>query len=141
MRLVHPLALTLCIAMDAPMSNAASHPSCIFKIFTPEQWRELEVNKTTTGSPLDQTDGFIHFSTQDQLAGTLQAHFKGMGALIIAEVPLMELRDRTVKWEAARQDVLFPHLFGPLKVNDISRRWTLHPDDQGGYALPDFARK
>ena len=120
------------------MSDPTEQQSKIFKIFKPSEWDDLCRDGQTLGSPLDAKDGFLHFSTIAQLSGTLALHFKGAGPLVLAEIPLDHLSDRVVKWEAARDGSLFPHLYGALRTSDITYHWTLTPDQAGHYGLPNF---
>ncbi|MGB3457333.1 MAG: DUF952 domain-containing protein [Litorimonas sp.] len=111
----------------------------IFKIFTPADWDDLRASGRTRGSALDRKDGFLHFSTAEQLPDTLSLHFKGAGPLIVARVPLAALMERDVRWEAARGGTLFPHLYGLLDLGEVDRHWRLSPDANGAYELPDLA--
>lgn len=112
-------------------------PVSIFKIFRPDEWEALCRDGETQGSPLDVTDGYIHFSTQTQTAETLRLHFRGAGTLILAETPIKAVSDREIRWEAARDGSLFAHLYGCLRRTDVTRHWTLHPDGEDRYALPE----
>ena len=137
MRALCGLALTLCIGEEARMSNTLPPEISIYKILTLDQWTAFCRDGTTQGSPLDHADGYIHFSTAAQVAGTLGKHFKGAGPLILAETPLSELGGQDVRWETARNGDLFPHLYGVLRRDSVSRHWPLHPDAHGGYDLPE----
>ncbi|GLQ21702.1 DUF952 domain-containing protein [Algimonas porphyrae] len=110
----------------------------IYKILTSEQWRTLARDGSTVGSPLDQQDGFVHFSTAAQLSGTLSRHFKGAGELVLAQISTAGLDGAVLRWEPARDGSLFPHLYAALPKTAVRQHWTLHPDGQGRYALPDL---
>lgn len=112
----------------------------IYKILTPDEWAAFAAAGETLGSPLDRADGFIHFSTQAQLQGTLDKHFKDKGPLVLAEIPLDQLAEADLRWEPARNGALFPHLYAALFFEAVARHWPLHTDDQGGYGLPDLSR-
>lgn len=116
------------------MSSAL--PISIYKILTPEQWDSFCQDGDTLGSPLDRADGFLHFSTPTQLAETLAKHFAGAGPLVLAEIPISALEDQDVRWEPARNGSLFPHLYGTLRRDSVSKHWPLHADARGVYALP-----
>jgi uncharacterized protein (DUF952 family) len=120
------------------MSNSSSPARNIYKILTPDQWAALCRDGETTGSPLDQADGFIHFSTPAQVAGTLSKHFAGAGPLVLADISLSRLTAQDVRWERARNGDLFPHLYGVLAHDSVSQHWSLHPDEAGGYVLPEI---
>ncbi|NHX27638.1 DUF952 domain-containing protein, partial [Escherichia coli] len=42
----------------------------IFKILRRPEWDELRQNGNTLGAPVDLADGYIHFSTAQQVAET-----------------------------------------------------------------------
>ena len=93
----------------------APHPETAYKILTPEQWSQFQADGVFHGAPVDLADGYIHMSAADQVAGTLDKHFSGQNALVIAEVDLAVLGD-SIKWEASRGGALFPHIYGPLPM-------------------------
>ena len=49
----------------------------IYKVFRADEWAALEADGETLGAPVDLADGYVHFSTADQLAETLRRHFAG----------------------------------------------------------------
>jgi len=91
----------------------------IYKILTTEQWTETQSLGHFSGSPADLRDGFIHFSTAEQVAGTLQKHFFGQTGLLLAEVDPAQLAD-SLKWEPSRNDQLFPHLYSNLPLESVT---------------------
>lgn len=90
----------------------------IYKIFRPAELADLLKNKATRGAPVDLADGYIHFSTGDQVAGTLNKHFAGADDLTLLAVEADTLGD-ALKWEASRGGALFPHLYRELHVDDV----------------------
>ena len=108
----------------------------IYKICTQEEWDEAVATGQFTGAPIDLADGFIHFSTSDQVAETLERHFAGQEGLLLLTVPIAPLGD-SLAWEASRGGDLFPHLYDTLPVAAIEavNRITLGPD--GRHELPD----
>jgi uncharacterized protein (DUF952 family) len=89
-----------------------------FKILTGDQWAQFKEDAVFLGAPVDLADGYIHMSTEDQLAETLAKHFAGQTGLVIAEIDLSILGD-TLKWEVSRGGALFPHLYAPLPISAI----------------------
>jgi uncharacterized protein (DUF952 family) len=87
----------------------------IYKVCTKAVWEEIRSLTSWPGSPHDLRDGFIHFSTKEQLAGTLQKHYSGQTDLMLLSIEAETLGD-ALKWEASRGDDLFPHLYGPLAI-------------------------
>ena len=58
----------------------------IYKVFRAEEWAALRRDGTTPGAPVDVADGYVHFSTADQLAETLRRHFSGETGLVLLAV-------------------------------------------------------
>jgi len=90
----------------------------IYKILRPEEWAELERLGETGGAPVDMADGFVHFSTADQVAETAARHFAGEDGLILAAVEAEALGD-ALKWEVSRGGAAFPHLYAPLRRANV----------------------
>jgi uncharacterized protein (DUF952 family) len=90
----------------------------IYKICTADDWRAAIASGVYGGSAHDQRDGFIHFSTYAQLAGTLAKHYAGQDDLLLAGVDAEKL-GTALKWEPARNAELFPHLYTPLALSAV----------------------
>lgn len=87
----------------------------IFKITTAPAWAAAVDRGVFAGSPDDVRDGYIHLSSQDQLAGTAVKYFAGVEDLVLVAVEAEQLGDR-LKWESSRGGALFPHCYGALPV-------------------------
>ncbi|PWK56269.1 DUF952 domain-containing protein [Roseicyclus mahoneyensis] len=90
----------------------------IYKILTSPEWAELERAGETAGAPIDLADGFVHFSTADQVAETAARHFAGEDRLVLAAFDAEALGEALV-WEPSRGGALFPHLYAPLRRADV----------------------
>jgi uncharacterized protein (DUF952 family) len=95
-------------------------PLKIYKVLRGAQWSQAQASGSFAGSPDDARDGFIHFSTAEQLQGTLERHFAGEQNLVVLEVEAAALGD-ALRWEPSRGGALFPHLYGDLPVAAVSR--------------------
>ena len=71
------------------------------------------------GAPIDIADGYIHFSTAKQAPETAAKHFSGETDLMLLGVDTDRL-DTSLKWEVSRGDQLFPHLYRPLRLDDVA---------------------
>lgn len=91
----------------------------IFKILRTAEWRSFQAAGRFDGSPDDLRDGFIHFSAAEQVAGTLAKYFSGEAEVVILTVPAPPLGD-ALRWEASRNGALFPHLYRPLLLEEVS---------------------
>lgn len=108
--------------------------SLIFKIATRDEWATAEAGGKFIGSPDDLRDGFIHFSTRDQLATTLSKHFSDKDDLLLLAVEADHLGDN-LKWEASRGGALFPHLYTPLPTDLVLWEKPIERDSAGGFRL------
>lgn len=91
----------------------------IFKILRPSEWQALHVQGTTDGAPIDVADGYIHFSTADQIAETAARHFADAGDLMVLAVDADRFKS-DLRWEISRGSQLFPHLYRELRLSDIA---------------------
>jgi uncharacterized protein (DUF952 family) len=105
-----------------------------YKILTAEQWDTLNAG-TFAGAPIDQKDGYVHLSTEAQLAETLDLHFAGQSGLVIAAIDLSAL-GTAVRWERSRRGLLFPHLYAPLTRAAVTAWCAVERDSNGGVSLP-----
>lgn len=85
----------------------------IFKILTQSEWQLLSDRGRFDGAPVDLADGFIHFSTAEQVAETARKHFSHQADLMLVAVDPQQLGD-TLKYEVSRGGALFPHYYGTL---------------------------
>ncbi|QQA43684.1 DUF952 domain-containing protein [Pelagovum pacificum] len=106
----------------------------IYKIFRTPEWDALKADGTTEGAPIDLTDGYIHFSTAEQAAETAAKHFDGVDGLWLIAVEADGLDN--LKWEPSRGGALFPHLYRPLRLDDVSWAEPL-PLTESGHRFPE----
>ncbi|MEM7284857.1 MAG: DUF952 domain-containing protein [Actinomycetota bacterium] len=59
------------------------------------------------------TDGFIHFSTAEQIAATSLRYYAGVADLLVLSVD-PERADGEIRWEDLHGTGAFPHLYGAL---------------------------
>lgn len=91
-------------------------PTIVYKIAPQDLWRASEPSGRFTGSPVDERDGFIHFSTAAQVRETAARHFVGVNDLLLVAVATDGLE---LKWEPSRGGDLFPHLYGALPLDKV----------------------
>ena len=113
--------------MEADMANM------LYKILTPEEWQDARHALQFDGSAVDLADGFIHFSTARQAAETARRHFGGCERIHVLAVEPKLLPKSSLKWEPSRGGDLFPHLYAPLIMATVSKRWTIDRDPHGGF--------
>jgi uncharacterized protein (DUF952 family) len=108
----------------------------IYKICRASEWNAAITAGQYLGSEIDRRDGFIHFSTAEQVAETARRHFAGQTDLVLVAVDETGLGPR-LRYEPSRGGQLFPHLYGPLNVAGV--RWVkpLPLAADGGHRFPD----
>ena len=114
-----------------------STPEFIYKIATESAYAPSRSGPTFAGMPIDAKDGYMHFSTAEQLPETLRLHFAGQGDLVLLAVRSADLGDGLV-WEPSRGGALFPHLHGgPLKLDAVAWEAPLTVAADGSCTLPE----
>ncbi|MCK0149676.1 DUF952 domain-containing protein [Marivita sp. S6314] len=107
----------------------------IYKLLRADEWAALQTQGETTGAPIDVADGYIHFSTAEQVRETATKHFAGEEDLM-----LLAYDDATItgdlRWEPSRGGALFPHLYAPLRFADMIWAKPL-PLGASGHVFPD----
>ena len=83
----------------------------VYKVFTDSEWKLFQNTGKFGGSADDLRDGFIHLSTEKQLAGVIERFFSGIHPLYIAEFSASDLHEG-LKWEASASNEVYPHLYG-----------------------------
>ena len=90
----------------------------ISKIFRTDEWDQLQSDGETAGAPVDVADGYVHFSTAEQVRETAARHFAGEVGLVLVAVDERTL-GKDLKWEPSRGGALFPHLYRKLTTGDV----------------------
>lgn len=107
------------LAAGVVMARGARGNMMIYKVLRAAEWDALQRAGTTDGAAVDRADGYIHFSTAQQLPETLAKHFAGEDGLqLLACDP--ELLAPDLRWEPSRGGALFPHLYRELRIQDVS---------------------
>ena len=107
--------------------------SLIYKICDVDLWEKARAEGHFIGAEIDRRDGFIHFSTAEQLDETLRLHFEGVENLLLLTIDGCRL---DLKWEPARNGSLFPHLYNILPLSAVLTVNPLLLDDDGRHILP-----
>jgi uncharacterized protein (DUF952 family) len=107
----------------------------LYKICSSALWRAAERTGVFRGSADDLRDGFIHFSTADQVAETAAKHFAGQHDLLLISVDADTLGD-ALKWEPSRGGALFPHLYGDLALAAVTDVAALPRGADGCHIFP-----
>lgn len=107
----------------------------IYKICPQELWREAEAGNSFKGAPIDKADGFIHFSTAEQVKETAAKHFAGQSDLVLVAID-ETLLGPELRYEVSRGGALFPHLYAEMGLNAVIWVKPLPLDDSGQHLFP-----
>lgn len=111
-------------------------PEFIYKIAGFEEWDQALEKGVYEGAPVDRQDGFIHFSTAEQVRETAARHFAGRDDLLLIKV-MTEPMARHYKMEESRGGALFPHLYANLPVAHAVEWQELPLGPDGVHVFPD----
>ncbi len=118
------------------MGSEAS--TTVYKICPKSLWQKAESVGRFDGAPVDIDDGYIHFSTAEQVHETAAKHFSGQSDLILVAVETGRLGE-ALRWEPSRGGELFPHLYASLSLADVLWAKPLPQAEDGRHLFPDLA--
>ena len=87
----------------------------IFKIVRAAEWPEAGSYR---GSAKDRADGFLHFSTAEQLEGTFTRYYSQERDLVLVAVDAGAL-GAALKFEPSSGGDLYPHLYADLALSAV----------------------
>jgi uncharacterized protein (DUF952 family)/GNAT superfamily N-acetyltransferase len=96
-----------------------------------DDWRAA----LSTGAIAPAPEGFVHLSTDEQVAATAGRYYAGITDLHVLAVD----EDRTgaeIRWEESRPGEYFPHLYGPLPASAVRAVVPLAHDPSGAFVVP-----
>jgi uncharacterized protein (DUF952 family) len=102
----------------------------IYHIADERDWRDAletgEYRTSTVGRTLEQ-EGFIHCSSAAQVAGVAARFYAGRAGLVLLTIDPTRVRAE-VRYEAAPgSGERFPHVYGPLPTDAVTRVEPFHP--------------
>ena len=107
----------------------------ILKILRRAEWTAFRDTGVTLGAPVDLADGFVHFSTAAQVAETAARHFAAESDLVLLACESGGMGP-DLKWESSRGGALFPHLYRPLRLEEVLWDKSL-PLGASGHIFPE----
>lgn len=107
----------------------------IFKIVSRAQWETAQSTGVFAGAEIDLVDGYIHFSTFNQVAETAEKHFTGATDLLLVVADSRAFGD-SLKWEPSRGGELFPHLYHELNLKEVEAVHEFPLGADGKHVLP-----
>src|SRR3546814_13283355 len=92
-------------------------PDDVFHITTAEGWARAQSAGEVAPASL-AAEGFVHCSTGEQLAGTIERHFPGATDLVVLRLR-RDLLDPELRWEESGHGT-YPHLYRPLTLAEVA---------------------
>jgi uncharacterized protein (DUF952 family) len=90
----------------------------IYHVTTKEQWAEAQQLGHYDSDTL-ATEGFIHCSTEPQVAGVLERYFYGRTNLIKLKIEKNKVERPLIFELAGSINEVFPHIHGALNLNAV----------------------
>lgn len=118
-------------------SIAAGMAHLIYKICPRALWQVAEMAGVFHGAPIDHADGYIHFSTAEQVAETAAEHFAQQDDLLLIAIDATSLGS-ALKYEVSRGGALFPHLYAPLELDKVEWVRPLPLGSDGLHIFPEL---
>ena len=106
----------------------------IYKICTKSELAMAKSRGQLTGSKKDLEDGYIHFSSEEQVEGTLKKFYSNQKDLILLKVDTLKLVH--LLWEQASDGNMFPHLYSPLVISNVVNEFEITLRNDGSHILP-----
>lgn len=115
--------------------------SLIYHITEKVSWQEAQ-NRETYRAPSLDTQGFIHFSTREQVAKVANAIYSAQPGLVVLVVDVEKLNGE-VRYESPDTNVpaahqegeLFPHLYGALNPDAVVEVVDFPPNEDGSFTF------
>ena len=107
----------------------------IYKIIENHELKKAKLSGEYLGSAKDIQDGYIHFSEEDQVKGTLEKYYSKQKDLVLLKVETLKLDH--LLWEQASDGNMFPHLYSSLDLSNVVDEFEITLNDNGIHKLPD----
>ena len=112
-----------------------SVPEFVYHLARNATWEAAVPAGVYRGAVADRADGFLHFSTREQIAQSAALHRAGEPDLVLLEVRTLEL-GASLRWEPSRGGALFPHLYSDLPIAAVNKATALPLDAAGKHVFP-----
>ena len=108
----------------------------ILHITSKSEWEAAQRNDFYSAPSL-ASEGFIHCSTREQVVAVAERFYAGATGLVLLILDPARIRSE-VKYEAGtdKPDELFPHIYGTLNLDAVTRVADFASDSTGKWVLP-----
>ena len=90
----------------------------IYHVTTKQKWAEAQLKGHYESNTL-ATEGFIHCSTEPQVAGVLDRYYKGQTGLLKLKIQKDKVERPLVFELAGSINEVFPHIHGALNLDAV----------------------
>ena len=99
------------------------------------EWDRARFNGVYRSPSLD-TEGFIHCSTPQQVLKVANDRFRGRDDLVLLCIDSSRVQ-APVQFDTVETGERFPHIYGPLNAEAVTRTLAFRPGPDGQFQLPD----
>ncbi|MBI5122135.1 MAG: DUF952 domain-containing protein [Rhodospirillales bacterium] len=107
----------------------------IYHLCRQADWQAAAAKGSYDGSSQDRADGFLHFSTSEQVEDSAARHRAGEPDLLLLVADATLLGD-ALRWEASSSGQTYPHLYGPLPLSAVLEVVALALGPDGTHEFP-----
>ena len=107
----------------------------IFHITKRENWERAK-REGSYQAPSLAAEGFIHCSTGDQVIRTANRLFQGQTGLVLLEIDTDRVGAEIKHENCEGGQEHFPHIYGPLDAESVTRVMVFEPGEAGGFSMP-----
>lgn len=100
-----------------------------------DEWKEAKISGEYVHESISE-EGFIHCSSERQVIPIANQFFKGNKNLVLLEVNPKKLKSKLKLDYVEKLDQYFPHIYGPINIDAVSRVFKFLPNKQGFFQLP-----
>lgn len=100
----------------------------LFHLVEPAVW-DAAVAVGSYAPPSLETEGFVHFSLAEQVAGTANLRYREHGALVVVEVDPAAVDAELRVEDSYGTGTEFPHIYGPIPT---AAAVAVHPIERDG---------
>jgi uncharacterized protein (DUF952 family) len=91
----------------------------VYHIVLPADWENWK-DKTFYEAASLETEGFIHCSFEDQVAGVIGRYSKDAGEVVVLKIDTGKLISKLVA-EPSTNNELYPHIYGPINLDAFAQ--------------------
>ncbi|MDX2101883.1 MAG: DUF952 domain-containing protein [Alphaproteobacteria bacterium] len=108
----------------------------IYHLAYADAWATALATGQYLGTADDQRDGYLHFSTAEQVRASAARHRAGRSDVVLVAVAVAAV-EPWLRWEPARNGTLFPHLYCALTPAMVTWAQPLALGADGTHVFPE----